>query len=324
MSHADGTLTLGVDLGGTKVEMALVDEAGGVVASSRHETRSQEGPDRVISAIADGARSLVFGAGRPVGAAGVGVAGQVEKDTGAVTFAPNLRWTDVPLRSVLEQALGMPVAVTNDVRAITIGEWRHGAGRGASDLVCLFVGTGVGGGVISGGHLVEGSTNAAGELGHVTIVADGRACTCRNRGCLEAYAGGWAIAERAQERVLGEPDAGRRLIALAGSAEKVTATTVTQAYNEGDTMAKQLVEETALYLAAGLTGLVNAFNPSLLILGGGVVRGIPDLVARAEPLVRARALEAALADLTIATAELGDKAGVIGAASLARVEPATG
>ena len=324
MSQADGTLTLGVDLGGTKVEMALVDEAGGVVASSRHETRSEEGADRVISAIANSARSLVLGAGRPVGAAGVGVAGQVEKDTGAVTFAPNLRWTDVPLRSVLEQALGMPVAVINDVRAITIGEWRHGAGRGASDLVCLFVGTGVGGGVISGGHLVEGSTNAAGELGHVTIVSDGRACTCRNRGCLEAYAGGWAIAERAQERVLGEPDAGRRLIALAGSAEKVTATTVTQAYGEGDTMAKQLVEETALYLAAGLTGLVNAFNPSLLILGGGVVRGIPDLVALAEPLVRARALEAALADLTIATAELGDKAGVIGAASLARGEPATG
>lgn len=165
---------------------------------------------------------------------------------------------------------------------------------------------------------MEGCKNAAGELGHITIVAGGRTCRCPNRGCLEAYSGGWAIAERAQEAVHADPQAGQRLVALAGSIQQVSAITVAQAYASGDPLACHLVEETAKYLAAGVVSIVNAFNPCLLVLGGGVIQGLPQYVTMIEPMVRANALEAAAEGLRIVTAALGGKAGVIGAAALAR------
>jgi glucokinase len=248
---------------------------------------------------------------------GVGMAGQVDKDSGIVRFAPNLGWRNVPLRASLEEALGLPVVVSNDVRAATYGEWRYGAGQGVDDLVCLFVGTGVGGGIVSGGQLLEGGNNTAGELGHITIVTMGRQCHCRNQGCLEAYTGGWAIAERAQEAVRADPQAGQRLITLAGNLQQISAVTVTRAYSGGDPLAQQLVAETAQYLAGGLVGIVNAFNPCLLVLGGGVIQGMPEYTSMVERIVQAKALEAAVEGLRIVTAALGDKAGVIGAAALA-------
>jgi glucokinase len=194
----------------------------------------------------------------------------------------------------------------------------YGAGQGVDNLVCLFVGTGVGGGIVSGGKLLEGCNNTAGELGHMTIVTDGRQCHCRNRGCLEAYAGGWAIGERAQEAVSNDLKAGQQLVTLAGSIEQISAATVTEAYTAGDPLAQRIVEETAHFLAAGLVGIVNAFNPCLIVLGGGVVQGLPEYVSMAEHIVRRNALEAALEGLRIVSAALGNKAGVIGAAALAR------
>jgi glucokinase len=246
------------------------------------------------------------------------MAGQIVKYNGIVRFAPNLGWRNVPLGAMLEEALVLPVEVTNDVRAATYGEWLYGAGQGVDDLICLFVGTGVGGGIVSGGKLLEGCDNSAGELGHLTIMTDGRQCHCRNRGCLEAYAGGWAIAERAQEAVRSDPKAGQSLITLAGSIERITAATVTEAYANGDPVAQRIVEETAHFLAAGVVGIVNAFNPCLLVLGGGVIQGSPMYLPMVERAVRINALEAALEGLRIVTAALGNKAGVIGAASLAR------
>jgi len=211
----------------------------------------------------------------------------------------------------------MPVVAINDVRAATWGEWRYGSGRGVDDLVVLFVGTGIGGGVISGGNLIVGCSNTGGELGHITIVLDGRNCRCRNMGCLEAYAGGWAIAERAQEAVRADPKAGAFLVFLAGSIEKITAATVSQAYRQGDHLARKLVRETAQYLAAGVVGIVNAFNPCLLALGGGVIDGLPELVHIVKKVTRRRALESAVEKLKVVKVSLGDDAGVIGAAALA-------
>ena len=315
----EGTLlTAGVDLGGTKVEMALVDEAGRAVHTHRRATRPEDGPERLIADVSDGVKALVHEAGQPAQALGVGVAGQIERATGSVSFAPNLGWTNVPFKAILQKALDVPVVVTNDVRAATWGEWRHGSGSGTDDMVCIFVGTGVGGGVVTGGRVIEGHGNAAGELGHITIVAGGRQCRCRNRGCLEAYVGGWAIAERAQEAAGADPQAGRELIHLAGGVDRVSAATVSEAYAAGDRLARDLVDETGRYLADGVVGIVNVFNPRLLVMGGGVVEGIPHLASRLEPAVRARALPAVLESLRIATAELGGKAGVVGAAALAR------
>ena len=318
MSMHGDFLTLGVDLGGTKVETALVDAGGRILASHKRPTDPGRGPDAVISDTILCIETCLGEAGRKAGALGIGVAGQVSKDTGIVGRSPNLGWHEVDLKTKLEQALGVPVAVVNDVRAATWGEWQHGAGQGVDDLVCLFVGTGVGGGVVSGGRLLEGSTNTAGELGHLTIVSGGRDCHCPNRGCLEGYVGGWAIAKRAQEAARNDAQAGEPLTRLAGGIPDISAGTVTGAYADGDPMAQRLVQETAEHLAAGIVSIVNAFNPRLLLLGGGVIAGLPELVPMVSGTVRGNALEVAVEGLQIGLAALGDKAGVIGAAAVAR------
>ena len=311
-------LTLGVDVGGSKIETALVNTAGCILASHHCPTHPKKNPDRIIADIVASIEICLREANQAAQGLGIGVAGQVDKVTGTVRFSPNLGWHNVPLQARLEKALGLPIVVDNDMHATTWGEWQYGAGQGVNDLVCLFVGTGIGGGVVSGGCLLEGCRNSAGELGHTTIIASGRRCRCPNQGCLEAYAGGWAIAERAQEAVHAEPKAGQTLVTLAGSIPHISATTVSPAYADGDPLAHRLGEETAQYLAAGIVSIVNAFNPCLLILGGGVIQGLPEYVSMIERSVRHNALETAVEHLRIVMTALGNKAGVIGAAAMAR------
>ncbi len=310
-------LTLGVDLGGTKVNVGLVDATGRLLFAHKSMIHASKEPERVITDILTAIDRCRSKADQEVEAVGIGVAAQVDQK-GIVHSSPNLGWRNVPLKKMLERELGLPVAVINDVNAATWGEWRFGSGRGVDDLAVLFVGTGIGGGVISDGNLLGGCTNTGGELGHITIVYDGRKCHCPNRGCLEAYAGGWAIAERAQETVNNEPKKGQHLTSLAGSVEKIMAATVSRAYREGDVLARRLVEDTGRYLAAGVVSIVNAFNPCRLVLGGGVVEGIPELVQMVEEFVRRRALETAVERLEIVKAALGGDAGIIGAAALAQ------
>jgi glucokinase len=311
------THTLGVDLGGTKVKTALVDVNGHILSVHQYPTHPEKGPEGIITDILTCIDGCLSKARQEARALGIGIAGQVDLN-GVVRYAPNLKWRNVPLKAKLEKKLGMPVVVINDVRAASCGEWRYGSGKGVDDLVVLFVGTGIGGGVISGGNMIVGCSNTGGELGHITIVSDGRKCHCPNRGCLEAYAGGWAIAERAQEAVRTNPEMGRHLTLLAGGIENITAVTVSQAYREGDQLARQLVEETGRYLAAGVVSIVNAFNPCLFVLGGGVIEGIPELVPMVEDITRNRALKSALENLKVVKAGLGGNAGVIGAAALAQ------
>ena len=232
---------VGVDLGGTKIELAQVDRAGQIRRRLRRPTDVKDGPAAVEAEIVAAVRDLREAAGAPPIGVGVGVAGQIESASGVVRFAPNLGWHDVPLRADLERALGLPVAVTNDVRAATWGEWLHGAGQGCDDLVCVFVGTGIGGGVVSGGRMLIGGSNTAGELGHVTIDLHGPPCHCGNRGCLEALAGGWAIALRAREVIAADPPAGAALLRLAdGRQDCVTAELVGTAAHAGDTLGSRI------------------------------------------------------------------------------------
>ncbi|MFB0501728.1 MAG: ROK family protein [Candidatus Bathyarchaeia archaeon] len=309
--------TLGVDLGGTNVKTALIDANGHILAVYKYPTRPEKGPQKIIADILACTHGCLNKARQEAKALGIGIAGQVDLK-GVVRYAPNLKWRNVPLKEKLEEKLGLPVVVINDVRAATLGEWRYGSGRGVDDLVVLFVGTGIGGGVISGGNMIVGCSNTSGELGHITIVFGGRNCHCPNMGCLEAYAGGWAIAERAREAVRADPKAGQRLKSLAGSIQNITATTVSQAYREGDQLAHILVEETGQYLASGVVSIVNAFNPCLLVLGGGVIEGLPELVHIVENVTRNRALESAIENLKVVRAALGGDAGVIGAATFAQ------
>jgi glucokinase len=314
----DAALVVGVDLGGTKIEAALVDAGGRIVTSQRRATQAERGFDRVIDNVAACVGKCLDKASGPVRGVGIGVAGQIERDSGVIQFAPNLMgWSDLPIKARLETALALPVVVVNDVRAATYGEWRYGAGQGTDDLVCCIVGTGIGGGVVTGGRLLEGCHNIAGELGHMTIVAGGRQCHCRNQGCFEAYAGGWGIEARTREVISDEPEFGKRLIELAGSIEAISAATVTASYLEGDPLARRIVAETGHYLAAGLVGIINIFNPCLLILGGGVIDGLPEYIALAEPEIRRHILGKS-DELRIVTTALGNKSAVIGAAALAR------
>ena len=321
----DGALTIGVDLGGTKVEAGLVDRRGKVLGGGRRPTGPERGPDGILAdLVACLAEDCLASADRPVLGVGVGVAGQVDPETGTVLQAPNLEWSDFPLKARLEDAIDLPVFVINDVQAATYGEWTCGAGRGAQDLVCLFVGTGIGGGVVSHGSLIRGCGGTAGELGHTTLDWHGPKCTCGNRGCLEAFASGWAIARRARDAVAEEPDDGRTLIALAdGASDNLTAEVVAQAARDGDPLAKRLMRETGEALGVGVASIANAFNPCKVILGGGVIEGMPELVGMAEAEARCRALEAALRSLEVVRAGLGQHAGTVGAAMWARRNLAT-
>ena len=316
----DSAFTVGVDLGGTKVATALVDAEGNIVATGRGSTGPQADPSAVIAEIVTSIRKAsATVASDHISAVGVGAAGQIDPATGTIRSSPNLGWENVPLRAELEQALEMPVLVANDVQAAAWGEWRHGAGQNITDIVCLFVGTGIGGGVIAAGHLLVGCGGSAGELGHTIIDRNGPTCRCGNHGCLEALAGGWAIALRAKEAVAADPGAGASLVALArGKSENLTAALVAEAAHQSDPLAQRLVAESGEALAVGVASIVNAFNPCVVILGGGVIEGLPELVQTVKEGVPQRALAAAAEQVSIVKAALGGHAGVIGAAAMAR------
>lgn len=314
---ANKPLAIGVDLGGTKVDVALVDNSGSIINRVRGPTDVKGGPTAIIKNIVNNVRILEDGAGKS-SCVGVGMAGQIDPASGAVRFAPNLNWHDVPLQEDLRKALGIPVVVTNDVRAATWGEWLFGEGVGCKDLVCLFVGTGIGGGIVSGGRMLTGSTNCAGELGHMTVDIKGRKCHCGNYGCLEALAGGWAIAENAREAIKKDPVLGKAILAeINGKLEDISTKQIVKLALAGDPLATRLMEDTANVLSAGIVGLVNAFNPERLILSGGVINGMPHIIKIIEEHVRNSALKAATEKLKIVQAKLKEDAGVVGAAAMA-------
>jgi glucokinase len=316
VKKAAKTITLGIDLGGTKMLAALIGRDGVFLEESRIPTNVDNGSEGIINDITGVVRKMGEAYKGEVMSLGIGVAGQVTRE-GVVLAAPNLPFENEPLQKRLEEELNIPVAVTNDVRAAAYGEWKYGAGQGVDDLVVLFVGTGVGGGVVSGGQLLKGCSNSAGELGHITLVADGRRCRCPNYGCIEAYAGGWAIAERAQEAVTEHPAGGKMLRDLAEGVEDISAETVSKADKQGDQLARDLVVETGDYLGAGAVGIVNAFNPCLFILGGGVIEGMPTLISIVEEHIQRRALKPNQR-VKVVKASLGSYAGIIGAAVFAR------
>lgn len=310
-------ITLGIDLGGTKVNLVLIDSTGRLLHSYKSLIPVSKKPDRVIEEILAGIDVCLKKIVQQVKAIGVGVAGQIDHN-GVILGSPNLGWRNFPLKKELEKNLDLPFFLTNDVRAAAWSEYQYGSGRGAKDLVAIFIGTGVGGGVISGGKVLLGCTNSGGELGHITIVSGGRKCHCHNRGCLEAYVGGWAIAERAKEAVRSDPESGEYLISLAGNIENITAATVAKAYHDSDQLSRLLVEKTGKYLASGVVSVVNVFNPCILIFGGSVIEGIPELIQIVKKIVPTMALEAALVKLKIVKAKFGGNAGAIGAAVLAQ------
>ena len=278
-------------------------------------TEAHRGPSAVLDTLHGVIRSLTGGMDT-LASIGVACAGQIHPETGAVVYAANLGWRDVPLASSLAAAFSVPVSVENDVRAAAWGEYRFGARRFPGSLLAVFVGTGVGSGLVLDGRLWAGAGNAAGELGHTQAVPDGLPCPCGGRGCLEQYASGAGF----RRRFGAARDAGVKT-ALSEATDDdpaaLEATMVAAAANSGDEFARALWSDATRYLTLAIANFVTLFNPQVLVLGGGVFEALPELVDEVTGGVLRATTQLARGSLTIERARLGQWAGVFGAASLA-------
>lgn len=308
----------GVDLGGTKIQVIQINAFGTIGKKILCPTGSENGHLAIEKKIIEIINQLTEEVGCGPNAIGVGVAGQVDEESGVVKFAPNLKWNDVPFQTNLRRALGVPVVVTNDVRAATWGEWLHGAGKGFSHLLCIFVGTGIGGGIVCDNKMLSGFNNTAGEIGHITVSLNGPKCTCGNFGCMEAYAGGWALAKRAIDAIQKNPSKKTLILQKAdGEIYEIRGSHVLNAAKEGDYIALQIVEEAIEALAAGVAALINILSPECIIFGGGVIEGFPEMIESIREKAKNRALSAAFENVQMAKALLHNEAGAIGAGALA-------
>lgn len=308
-----------VDLGGSKMRVAVADEQGKIYEQITISTDVKGGADSVISSLLSSIRVMQSHFGnQAIKAVGVAVAGQVEAPAGVVRFAPNLYWHDVALGSRLQQILNLPVEVVNDVRAATWGEMCFGAGSGCKELICVFFGTGIGGGMVLNGELVAGYNNSAGEVGHLILSSEGAVCTCGNRGCWETLAGGWAIEKLLKAAAAEQPLRAKALLNYAGGEiDQLIPSHLFLAALDKDPLALSLAGKVIQAMADGVKSLAHIFNPQLIILGGGLVERAPWLVEKIEAEVKLRALKTAAEKLQVRKAECGESAPLLGVANLA-------
>ena len=312
------TLTIGVDVGGTKVAAGVVDLSGRVLAQARRDTPADD-PAALRDTIVAAVREL--SAAHEVEAVGIGAAGWIDAARSTVLFAPNIAWRDEPLRERVADAVGLPVVVENDANVAAWAEFRFGAARDADDsMVLLTIGTGVGGGIVLGGRLVRGAHGIAGELGHMSIVPGGALCGCGRQGCLEQYASGNALVRFAQGGAKDEPQRAQGLLELAhGDVSAITGPMVTVAAHAGDEVAREAFATLGRWLGIGLADMVQILDPQVLVVGGGVVdAGDLLMVPAREAYHEALAQRDRSPVATVLPAELGNPAGMIGAADLAR------
>ncbi len=311
---------LAVDLGGTKILAAIISRNGEVLAREYSLTQADAGKDAVVERLIAAIDHILKTSGMtPLGltAISIAAAGVIDDSKGIVTKSPNLPgWTDVPLKSIIESRFGVPAFVINDANAAAIGEHRLGAGRGARDFLFVTVSTGIGGGVIIDGKLYTGVSGGAGEFGHMTIDINGERCSCGNYGCFELLASGTALAKEAVKRIRqGEKSS---LVGMVnGRLEDIAAEKVEDAAEAGDTLSREVILQIATCLGVGLVNLVNIFNPEVIVIGGGLSKMGDVLLEPARGVVRDRAFRLLAEAVRIVPAELGDDAGIFGAAQFA-------
>jgi glucokinase len=310
-------LTVGVDIGGTKVAAGVVDEQGKILARRRQRTPA-EGAEAAIDTVVDLVRDLA--SEHEVEAVGLGAPGFVDAGRSTVLFTPNLPWREEPLREVVEKRCGLAAVVENDANAAAWAEARFGAGRGEPFVVLLTIGTGIGGGLVLDGRLYRGRFGVAAEIGHLNVVPDGRLCGCGNTGCWERYASGRALVREAQELARRSPEQARRLLELGGgSPEGIVGSIVTEAAKAGDPAALRCFEVLARWLGHGMADLAAILDPGVFVLGGGVCEAGDILLAPTVAEYEARLTGHSHRPLAeVRLAELGPEAGIVGAADLAR------
>jgi glucokinase len=311
------TLACGIDVGGTKIAGGVVDDDGTVLA---HAT--VESPAEHVEAIEEAIVGLVtkLRSEHPIEAVGVGAAGYVDSSRSTVLFAPNLAWRNVDLRAELEPRLGLPVVIENDANAAAWGEFTYGAGHDVDDLLLVTVGTGIGGGLVLQGELYRGAFGVGGEIGHLRVVRDGQLCGCGKHGCLEQYASGSALVRNTRAAASGGGHAADALVERAGGdPHAIDGPMITAAAREGDPFASEQLINLGRWLGEGIAALVTILDPAAIAVGGGV-GDAGDLILEPLRVSFARHLSGLpyrpLAEVRPAT--LGNRAGLIGAADLAR------
>jgi glucokinase len=310
---------LGCDLGGTNLRAGIVDlETGQVSHLQSTPTMAHQGHDAVMQRMGDLIEQAVAVSGldkRDIGGIGIGVPGVLDLERGLTLFLPNLygTWPEVPLRDTISEYTGLPTALLNDVRSITFGEWRFGAGQGVNTMACFAIGTGIGGGLIVNGQLHLGIGGTGGELGHQVIDFNGPPCGCGNRGCLEAFASGPAISSMGVKAVIqGRTTIIGKLVDY--DLNKITPEIIAQAASEGDDIANMILEDAGFYIGIAVANICSTIGPRKIVITGGVAQ-IGDLILtpiRRTILERVKIMP--VEQVEVVQAQLGDQAGVIGAA----------
>lgn len=309
---------IGVDIGGTNVKIALVDEKGIIAYSNSVPTRAEMGYEytiqNIISTIKDSLKESNNDISN-IGGIGFGLPGQIDSVNGIVRLLPNIPgWVEVSLAKIVQDEFKVPVKLDNDVRVATLGELNFGAGKGCQNLVCLTVGTGVGSGIVLNGQLVRGASMTAGEIGHVVVErADGEICGCGSRGCLEAYASGPSIVKMAKDYIAGGKSTKFKEIA---AGNEITPYMVFEAAKQGDAVAKQIFNIVGEYLGVALVSVVNLLNPEKIIVGGGVGQAGDLLLNPVREAIQRRCIPTSAAAVEVVPAQLGESAGVVGASLL--------
>ena len=319
---------IGVDLGGTNIVVGAMSADG-----KHHYAMRSIPPSAELGAegVADRIVGLIEGVildtiaqtkaqRRDFIGVGIGAPGPLDRDKGIVIVAPNLGWRNFPLRDRIGERLNLPATLDNDANCATVGEWWQGAAKGATNVVGMTIGTGIGGGIILDGKLFHGSSDVAGEIGHTTIDLNGRHCKCGNYGCLEAYASGPAIATRAREVLVREETASLLPSLVDGRLEAITAEIVYRAAQKGDAVANEIVRDTARYLGAGIANLLNILNADVVVVAGGVTQAGDALFVPLRAEVRRRAFRPAVDATQIVAGTLPGTAGVVGAVATFKMQ----
>ena len=308
---------IGVDVGGTNVKVALVDESGSIVFTDTVPTRAEMGYEYTISNMIKAIHDVVKESKtdmKDIKGIGFGFPGQIDCDNGIVRLAPNIPgWVNIPIADIVSKEFGVPVKVDNDVRCAALAELNYGAGKGATNMICITVGTGIGSGLIVNGKLVRGASNAAGELGHIKLQMEGGPlCGCGDHGCLEAFASGPSIVAMAEEYVRGGKSTKYRELAK----NEITPYYVCEAAKQGDVVAKKIFEIIGSYIGIGLASVVNLLNPEKIVIGGGVADAGEFLFGPIKETLKKRSMPIQGSAVQVVHAELGNTAGVIGASLL--------
>lgn len=314
-------VTLGVDLGGTNIVVGVVDEQHNIRAKARCKTRAERPAEEVLGDIARLCREAVGQAGlamADVAGAGIGCPGTCNTQTGVVEYANNLDFNNVPVVARMNELLGIPVYINNDANAAALGEALAGAAKGANSCVCITLGTGVGGGVIIDGRIYDGCNYAGAELGHTVIQMDGEPCTCGRNGCWEAYASATALVRQTKEAMSKHRDSAMWKM-VNGDINRVSGLTAFDGMRAGDAVATAVVKKYIDYVACGVIDMINIFQPDIVCIGGGISHEGETLLAPLrEKIVAERYSKFCKRQTEIVAAVLGNDAGVIGAACLAR------